>query len=71
MHGVYDFVRATHEFFCGVYGAVRGVFRIVRGVFGIFFLIPKKIEKDKKNENISILFGFRIFRYFRVLSESK
>ena len=27
-YATYDSVRATHEFFCGVYGAVRGVFRI-------------------------------------------
>ncbi len=35
VHGVYESVRVTHRFFCGVYGAVRGIFSVVRGVFRI------------------------------------
>ena len=26
VHGIYESVRATHGFFCGIYGVVRDVF---------------------------------------------
>ena len=73
---------ACHALFYGIYGTVHGVLRLVHGVFGIFFLIPKKSKKTnatphfdlqvkEKNENFSVLFGFRIFCCFRMLSGSK
>ena len=65
VRGVYDSVGATYRFFYGVYGVVCGVFRIVHGVFRIFLFNSEKVEKDKKNENIS----FRVFRYLRIFSE--
>ena len=82
MRGAYESVRATHRFFYGIYGTVHGVLRLVHGVFGIFFLIPKKSKKTnatphfdlqvkEKNENLCVLFGFRIFCCFHMLSGSQ
>ena len=36
-----------------------------------FLFNSEKVKKDKKNENLCVLFGFRIFCCFRMLSGSK